>query len=130
MRPVVYISGPISLGNRNLNYFHACEAERQLMLSGFAPINPIRSMVLPFAWDSDMPHDLWLEVDLPIIERVDAVLRIPGESVGADREVGHALTLGIPVYYDIDLLEAELETIRSDAQIRVKSLQAKALEPL
>jgi len=32
----------------------------------------------------------------------DAVLRIPGESPGADDEVDRATIEGIPVYYDID----------------------------
>ncbi|QGZ66801.1 DUF4406 domain-containing protein [Paraburkholderia acidisoli] len=37
-----------------------------------------------------------------LIERCDAVLRIPGESKGADGDVDLARTLGIPVYLDID----------------------------
>ena len=36
------------------------------------------------------------------IERCDAILRLPGESKGADNDVRLAHERGIPVYYDID----------------------------
>jgi hypothetical protein len=39
---------------------------------------------------------------LPWVSVADAVLRLPGTSPGADREVALALSLGIPVYYDIE----------------------------
>lgn len=113
MRARVYISGPITLGNRNWNYFNACETERQLMLAGFAPLNPMRSMALPFAWQEDMPHSLWLAVDLAWIACADAVLRIPGESRGADEEVAFALERNIPVFESIDNLEHWHENSRT-----------------
>ena len=34
-----------------------------------------------------------------LLERCDAVLRLPGESAGADRDVETAARRGIPVYY-------------------------------
>ena len=104
-RPKVYISGPITKGNRNWNYYQACEVERKLMLAGFAPLNPMRSMALPFAWQDDMPHDLWIEVDLPWVECSNAVLRLPGESKGADIECNHARDFGVPVFYELKDLE-------------------------
>lgn len=105
-RPLVYIACPITAGNRNHNYFQACEAERELMLRGFAPQNPAHTMVLPFAWQEDFPHHLWLDCCFPLIERMDALLRLPGYSVGADAECKHADELGIPVFYDLEALEA------------------------
>jgi hypothetical protein len=39
-----------------------------------------------------------------LLECCDAVLRIPGESRGADLDVAHALELGLPVYKTIDEL--------------------------
>lgn len=36
-----------------------------------------------------------------LIERCDAILRLPGESKGADNDVRLANARGIPVYYDI-----------------------------
>jgi hypothetical protein len=39
-----------------------------------------------------------------LLERCDAVLRIPGASRGADLDVARAMQLGKPVYTDIDQL--------------------------
>jgi hypothetical protein len=39
-----------------------------------------------------------------LLERCDAVLRIPGASRGADLDVARALELGLPVYRDIGQL--------------------------
>jgi hypothetical protein len=102
----IYISGPITKGNRNQNYFQACEAEAELMRCGFAPLNPMQTMVLPFAWDGQFSHEQWLQRDFAWIEVSDAILRLPGESVGADMETEHAKKLGIPVFTDIGELHA------------------------
>ncbi len=37
-----------------------------------------------------------------LLERVDAVLRLPGASTGADEDVRRARARGIPVYFDLD----------------------------
>ena len=37
-----------------------------------------------------------------LIERCDAILRLPGDSKGADNDVRLAHERGIPVYYDLD----------------------------
>ena len=38
-------------------------------------------------------------MDLAWIERCDALLRMPGESSGADREVEHARAHSVPVFH-------------------------------
>jgi hypothetical protein len=125
-RPRVYISGPITKGNRNEHFFRACELERALMLCGYAPLNPMRSIVLPFAWQDDMPHDLWLAVDLAWVDVCDAVVRLTGDSKGADEECTYAVERGIPVVYcgqlrgecfqqAMDRAVFELEKLRKEA---------------
>ncbi len=37
-----------------------------------------------------------------LIQRCDAVLRIPGESRGADMDVAHAKALGLQIFYSMD----------------------------
>lgn len=101
----VYISGPITVGNRNHNFHQAAEAQRMLMLDGFAPLNPMGTMILPFAWEASVPHGLWLECDFAWIEVSDAVLRLPGYSVGADAELKFADDLGVPIFYDMAILK-------------------------
>ncbi len=100
----VYISGPVTQGNRNKNQFQALEAQKALMLAGFAPLNPILTGSLPFSWDKDVPHGMWLDCDFPWIEVSQAVLRLPGYSVGADAECTHAQNHGVPVFYDVESL--------------------------
>ncbi|WP_414820653.1 DUF4406 domain-containing protein [Streptomyces rubrogriseus] len=36
-----------------------------------------------------------------LLARCDAVLRLPGDSTGADRDVAHARRRGLPVYHDV-----------------------------
>lgn len=105
MRPRVYISGPITKGERNINFWQACEAQSLLMRLGYAPLNPILSMLAPFAWQPEFTHDLWLAADLPWVAAADAVLRLPGESLGADMECDYARRKDIPVFDDIETLE-------------------------
>jgi hypothetical protein len=103
-RLLVYLATPITAGNRNKNYYEACEAERILMLKGFAPCNPAHTMVLPFAWQPEFTHSMWLDCCFPLIERCDALLRLPGYSVGADAECTHAKNKNIPLFYSIEEL--------------------------
>ncbi|MFL5520334.1 MAG: DUF4406 domain-containing protein [Gemmatimonadales bacterium] len=48
----------------------------------------------------------WNDVQYPtaarLIERCDAVLRLPGESTGADNDVRLARARGIPVYFRVE----------------------------
>jgi hypothetical protein len=41
-----------------------------------------------------------------LLAHCDAVLRLPGESTGADRDVAIAAERGIPVYYDVEEIPA------------------------
>ena len=100
----VYLSGPISQGDRNVNFFMAASMEAMLMRKGYAPLNPMRSMVMPHAWDADLTHDEWIAADLPWVECADAVLRLPGASKGADMECDHAELHGVPVFFNVETL--------------------------
>lgn len=92
----IYISGPITKGDRVQNFAQACAAQQRLMEDGHAPLNPMLSMMHPSAWNIE--HGVWLACDLPWVECADAVLRLPGDSAGADEECGHARVRGIPVF--------------------------------
>jgi hypothetical protein len=58
----------------------------------------------------ELSHADWLDMDFAWVAVSDAVLRLPGESVGADKEVEHARKLGIPVFTDIPALRAYFES--------------------
>lgn len=102
----IYISCPITLGNRNLNYFQAVDVEELLMMHNFAPLNPAHTMVVPFAWNGRFSETDWLERWFAWIETADAVLRLPGESCGANKECEYANSIGIPVVYSLPELLA------------------------
>ena len=102
MRTKVYLSGPITLGDREHNFQQACDAHKRLMAAGFAVMNPILTMQIPDCWD--IPHDEWIAADLPWVAAADVVMRLPGESTGADEECEFAGIAGVPVYTDIDQL--------------------------
>ncbi len=93
----VYLSGPISKGDHEHNFQQAARAHLDLLRLKFAVLNPMLSMRLP--GHETIPHASWMSADLPWVEMADAVLRLPGESVGADLETKHAEEHGIPVFH-------------------------------
>ncbi len=96
MRPRLYLSGPITKGNRTANFAQAAAAQTELMRAGFAVMNPMLSMLHPDAWAID--HETWMNNDIPWVKVADVVYRLPGESTGADQECDFAEALGIPVF--------------------------------
>lgn len=104
MRLRIYVAGPLSKGDREQNVQNAIDAGYRLIEAGFAPLIPHLSHFMDTT--DALGHDTWLAVDLPWVGVADAVLRLPGESVGADMEEAEAHRLGIPVYHDIDELIA------------------------
>lgn len=103
MKPRVYISGPITKGNRTENFAKAAHVQAALIGAGYATLNPMLTMMHPEAWT--IPHNAWMENDLPWVEAANAVLRLPGESVGAELECEHARKHGIPIFDNIDDLD-------------------------
>ena len=98
----VYVASPYSIGDAEENVRRNLEAADLLMDFGFAPYAPLlnhyQHQIRPRSYDD------WLRLDMEWLAQCRAVLRLPGESRGADLEVARAQELGIPVFYDIDLL--------------------------
>lgn len=99
-RPRVYMSGPISLGDPDENFGLAAIVQHELIGFGFAPLNPMLSMKLP--GHEGIEHSAWIAVDLPWVEVSDAVLRLPGESRGAETECEFAEEIGVPVFTSVE----------------------------
>lgn len=115
-RKRVYIAGAISRGDLAHNVNQATEAFVALAEAGFAPHCPHWSVYSagpaesvdgnPLAvkgWGTaagapGLSHADWLEIDLAWVRVAAAVLRLPGKSVGADRECEYARAVGIPVF--------------------------------
>lgn len=121
----IYIAGPITKGSLLDNVNQATAAFIALTKAGFAPMNPMWSVYSkPAMWfnrdenrigcigtvngNDEMSHDDWMGIDLPWVECADAVLRLPGESTGADLETSHAEKHSIPVFNSIEDLVIKL----------------------
>jgi len=106
---VIYVAGPYNSKTEwglEINLRKAEDAARELWKMGWAVICPHKNTA-HFGGLLDNPmedRNMWLSGDLEILSRCDAVLRLDGESQGADEEVKLALELGIPVYYSIEAI--------------------------
>lgn len=67
-----------------------------------------------FCFQHSAPDDVWLEGDLEIMRRCDAVIMTPDweRSAGARAERETAIAHGLPVFYGIDDLQEWLELER------------------
>ena len=120
-RKRVYIAGPISKGNLAANVNQATAAFVALAKAGLAPFCPHWSVYAKPCFEGqdytgqtdatkcfahgtihgndEMTHADWMGIDLPWVAVSHAVLRLPGESTGADLEVQEAYQRGIPVFH-------------------------------
>ena len=99
----IYIAGPYTNGDPVLNVRKAIEAGEQLIELGYIPF----ILHLSHLWHLISPHEYdyyWIKYTKEWIGKCDALLRLPGESEGAEIEEMHALHLGKPVFYVIPLL--------------------------
>lgn len=112
----IYIAGPITQGDLSHNIMQAEAAFYALLYAGFAPFCPhwscygggpkhtVFGTVYAFAerLPSGTVHDDWIGVDTAWVVVADAVLRLPGESRGADAETAAARSAGVPVFDSIE----------------------------
>lgn len=95
----VYIASAYTIGDTAKNVKLQIDTADTLMTLGFSPFVPLYShfqhMIHP------RPYEDWVTNDLVWVEVCDCVLRLPGESKGADGEVKYATELNIPVFYSI-----------------------------
>jgi hypothetical protein len=96
----VYIAGPYTKGDVAANVRAAVDAAEQVAKLGHFPYVPH----LTHFWHLIHPHDwtFWMALDQEWLLQCDCVIRLPGESRGADDEVALAERHGIPVYYGLD----------------------------
>lgn len=96
---LIYVSAPYSLGDVVINVRFACEIGDKILVRGHIPFVPHLThfwhYLSPKSWEE------WLKIDSVIVGKCDALLRIGGESKGADMEVEIAKSKGILVYYNI-----------------------------
>ena len=99
----VYVAGPISRGDQLANIKAGIDAGEALAQRGYVPFVPHFN----YSWHMHYPHPVafWYAYDNEWLPCCDALLRLPGESTGADNEVHLAIELGIPIFYSIKQLD-------------------------
>ena len=101
-RTVVYLATPMSLGPYTDNMRNCIKVADELIIKGYSPIVP----VLTWQWDVISPktHEDWLQYDFGLVGVSDCLLRLKGDSRGADMEMDYAVRNGIVVFtsrYDL-----------------------------
>ena len=96
----VYIASPYTIGDVAVNVRAQLQVFDILADNGFCPFAPLLShfqhMYHP------RPYEDWLKFDYEWILVCDYLLRLPGESSGADKEVELAKKNNIPVFYSVE----------------------------
>jgi len=93
----VYIASPYTKGDVAANVRQSMDAFEELASLGFIPYCPLlthfQHMVHP------RNYEFWLSYDLEWLAVCDVMIRIDGESAGADKEERFANEHGIPVIH-------------------------------
>lgn len=99
--PLIYVAGPYS-SNPDANVSKAMNYWKWLREDGFNPYIPHLSHFI----EQQHPHhyEFWMDHCFDMLERCDALFRMPGMSPGSDREVKYAREYGIPVFHDYESL--------------------------
>ena len=96
----VYVAAPYTKGDRSENMRRAMKAMDDLIAAGHDPFLPIlthfQDLCHPRPWED------WMRVDLAWLPFAEAVVRLPGASVGADMETVIAREDGIPVFDGVE----------------------------
>jgi len=98
----VYIASPYTLGDVAVNVAKQMKVADALIDEGFAPFVPLYSHFQHMY--NPKPYEVWTKLDLEWVLSCDVLLRLEGESKGADNEVKFAQENKIPVVYSIEEL--------------------------
>lgn len=101
---LVYVAGPLSIGDKLENTLRAMAVGKQVLKRGHYPLLPHLTYFCEREGDYDLTWAEYLEWDMAFLLRCDALLRLPGDSPGADREEALARAAGIPVFHSIEEL--------------------------
>lgn len=95
----IYIAGPYTKPDPETNTKTAIAVGDVIARLGHIVFVPH----LTHYWELQHHHDydFWMAQDAAWLRCCDALLRLPGESAGADSEVELAYALGLKVYYSV-----------------------------
>ncbi len=114
---LVYVSGPYRNGTVSgivANIRRAEAVAVEVWRAGAACICPHLNTAL---LDGLCPDNVWLDGDLEMVRRCDAILMVDGweNSVGATAERKRALELSIPVFYNLSEFRDWMENSENES---------------
>jgi len=101
-RTLTYVAGPYTIGDSALNVHNMVKAADRIAAKGYGVFIPL----LNHFWHIISPRindDFWKEQDNSVLSRCDCLVRLPGESLGADEEMDYAKRCNIPVFNELEL---------------------------
>lgn len=105
----IYIAGPITHGDRPKNIHDAVMAASKIRKANPAHVPFIPHLYELWSLIDPQTYEFWMALDLAWLGHCTALVRLPGESPGADREVAFARAAGMPVFFGLDALIASDE---------------------
>lgn len=96
----VYIASPYTIGDNLENVKVQILAANLLLDAGLSPYMPLYTHYLEEI--KERSYDQWMNFDYDWLAVCDALVRLPGESMGADDEVSFAKDHDIPIFYSIE----------------------------
>jgi hypothetical protein len=99
----VYVSGPLTKGDQMVNVHRAVKVATRLLDAGMTPYVP--HVTVFWGAIDPRPYEVWMQLDLRWVDACDILVRLNGESPGADREVARAEKNGMAVWYEEKLNE-------------------------
>jgi hypothetical protein len=95
----IYIAGPYAKPDPVVNTREAIKVAEVIIKLGHVPYIPHLCLL----WHFLEPHSIefWYNYDLEWLDKCDLLLRLPGESTGADKEEEYARVYKIPIVYNI-----------------------------
>ncbi len=96
----VYVAGPYTKGDVAVNVRNAIKAGVQLLDAGHYPFIPHLCHFIHM--QAPRPYEVWTAFDNAFLPDCDALIRLLGESSGADAEMALAWKLEIPVFSGVE----------------------------
>ena len=101
----IYVAGPISKGDTLLNIRNGMLTGIELIKRGYTPFVPHNDMVQYLLDPDTLDYETILQQDLAWVKKCDALLRLSGDSPGADREEQYAISQGLFVTNSMNALD-------------------------
>jgi hypothetical protein len=119
MNYVVYVASPYTKGDNFVNVQRQITTAIELLQNeGIVPLCPLLNSVF-INMQHEFSYEKWLDIDFTYLGRCDFLLRLPGESNGADKEVAFAEEHHIPIFYTVNALIMCIKNINKPYSLNI-----------